>query len=106
MNNLALLMVFIGGLGLTIGDVIIKKWVTTNNHIFYLVGMVAYVIAIGFLAESLKYKNMAVANAICVGFNVVTLVIVSWFYFKETLTITQLIGIGLVIAGIVVLELM
>ena len=106
MNNLAIVLLFIGGVGLTVGDIIIKKWVVSSNHIFYIIGMIAYVIAIGFLAESFKYKNMAVANAICVGFNIITLVIVSWFYFKETLTISQLIGVGLVVLGIVVLELM
>ncbi len=105
MNHFVILLVFIAGIGLTAGDVIVKKWATTGNSIYYVIGMVAYLIAIAFLAESFKYKNMAIANSICVGLNVVTLVIVSWFYFKETLSILQLLGILLIIIGIVVLEL-
>lgn len=105
MNNFAILLLFIGGLGLTLGDVIMKKWVVSSNHMFYVVGMIAYVIAIGFLAESFKYKNFAVANAICVGFNIIALAIVSWLYFKEALSLAQVLGIGLVVVGIVVLEL-
>jgi len=106
MNHFVILIIFIAGIGLTIGDIIMKKWAMTGNAIFYVIGMIAYMIAIGFLAESFKYKNLAVANAICVGLNVVTLVIVSWFYFKEALTISQTIGVLLIVIGIVIIELL
>jgi len=105
-NNFAIGLLLIGGAILTMGDVLMKKWASSSSNIYYIIGIIVYVIAIGFLAESFKYKNMAVANAICVGFNIVTLVLISWLYFKEALTMTQLIGVGLILTGIFVIELL
>jgi len=58
-----------------------------------------------FLAQSFKYKNIAVASTIFVIVNVITLSIVSWLYFKETLTPFQIIGIILGLSSIIFLEL-
>jgi len=82
-----------------------KKWVVTNNYWFYAIGMVIYLVGLNFLAQSYKFKNIAVASVIFVIFNVVTLSLVSWFYFKETLSLLQIIGICLGIVAVVLLEL-
>lgn len=58
-----------------------------------------------FLSLSYRYKNIAVASTMLVIFNIITLAIVSWLYFKEALTPMQLIGIGLGIASVIFLEL-
>ncbi|MBS3092369.1 EamA family transporter, partial [Candidatus Pacearchaeota archaeon] len=61
-------------------------------------------IGLNFLAQSFKYKNIAVASVIFVIFNVVILAIVSWFYFKETLSIWQIMGIVLGLTSVILLE--
>jgi len=45
-----------------------------------------------------------VASVIFVIFNVVILAIVSWFYFKETLSIWQIMGIVLGLTSVILLE--
>ena len=90
---------------LTLGDIFMKKWVNTNSAIFYFVGLIVYLIGLNFLAQSFKFKNIAVASTIFVIFNVVTLSIVSWLYFKETLSTLQIIGMIIGIIAIVVMEI-
>jgi len=102
---LPFILLFVGGLVLTIGDIIMKKWVVTNNIFLFLSGLAIYLFGLIFLAFSFKYKNIAVASTIFVIINITTLSIVSWFYFKESLTAFQLIGIMLGISSILFLEL-
>ncbi|MFH1207611.1 MAG: SMR family transporter [Patescibacteria group bacterium] len=94
-----------GGVILTAGDLFMKQWVNSNRRLFYVVGLVIYMIGMLFLAQSFKHKNIAVASVIFVLFNVITLAIVSWLYFKEGLTGWQVVGIGLGLASVAMLEL-
>ncbi|MFH0869826.1 MAG: SMR family transporter [archaeon] len=103
--DIAIILLLAGGLILTAGDIAMKKWVSTNSYIFYLIGMAIYLVGLNFLAQSFKSKNIAVASVIFVIVNVATLSIVSWLYFKETLSALQILGIMLGITAIVVLEL-
>lgn len=103
--HLPLVLLFIGGSVLTAGDIIMKKWVSTNNLFVFIYGLAVYLVGLIFMAYSFKYKNIAVASTIFVIINIATLSIVSWFYFKETLTATQLLGILLGICSVLVLEL-
>lgn len=105
MNLLPFIFLFIGGSVLTIGDIIMKKWVINNNMFLFISGLAIYLFGLIFLAYSFKYKNIAVASTIFVIFNIITLSIVSWFYFKETLSTYQLIGIILGISSVLFLEL-
>lgn len=102
---MALILLFIGGIILTIGDIIMKKWIQTESYSFYIWGLVIYLAGLNFLAQSFKYKNIAVASVIFVLFNVITLSIVSWLYFKEPLSLYEIVGITLGVISIVFLEL-
>lgn len=103
--NIAIILLLIGGLILTIGDIAMKKWVNTNSYVFYFLGLFVYLIGLNFLAQSFKYKNIAVASVIFIIFNVIILSFVSWIYFKESLSLMQIAGIVIGIIAIVVLEL-
>jgi multidrug transporter EmrE-like cation transporter len=105
MNYLPILILAMGGIILTVGDIIMKKWVNTHSNVFYVIGLVVWIIGLLFLAESFKFKNIAVASTIFVIFNVITLSLASWFYFKEKLSGLELIGIFLGIAAIILLEI-
>jgi len=82
-----------------------KKWVVTNSVYLYIGGMLIYLVGLNFLAQSFKYKNIAVASIIFVLFNIILLAIVSWFYFKEKLSALQIVGLIVGIAAIVILEM-
>ena len=100
-----ILLIFIGGLILTVGDIIMKKWVINETAGLFIAGMLVYLFGLVFLAISYKYKNIAVASTMFVVFNIITLSIVSWLYFKETLSPLQITGIMLGIIAVVLLEI-
>jgi len=101
----ATLILLAGGIILTIGDIFMKKWVKTQTHTWYIIGLIVYMIGMNFLAQSFKYKNIAVASVIFVIFNIITLAIVSRLYFKESLSPLQIIGVITGIAAVILLEL-
>lgn len=71
---------------MTVGDVLMKQWVEAGSVWLYVAGMAVYLVGLNFLAQSFKYENIAMASAMFVIFNIVTLLIFSWLYFKEPLT--------------------
>ena len=101
----AIIILFLGGSILTIGDIVMKKWVLSNSLGTFILGLSIYLIGLVFLAFSFKFKNIAVASTIFVIFNVVTLSLVSFFYFKEVISPLQILGIFVGIIAIIVLEL-
>lgn len=100
-----ILVLFLGGLILTIGDIVMKKWVSSNNLWIFILGIGIWLIGLFFLALSFKYKNIAVASVIFIIFNVVTLYIANWLLFKESISTLQTIGIITGMISVVILEL-
>ena len=98
-------LLFVGGVILTAGDLVMKKWVVSNSLYTFIFGIFIYMLGMLFLAYSFKYENIAVASTIFVIFNVITLSIFSWLYFKETLTPFQIIGIIIGLVSVIFLEL-
>jgi len=67
---------------------------------------VGYILAFWMLSLTLsKGVPLGIAYAIWAGVGVVLVAIISWIVFHETLTWQQLVGMGLVVAGVVLLEL-
>jgi multidrug transporter EmrE-like cation transporter len=95
----------LGGGLLTVGDIIFKYWVlkTSAPH-YYVAGMLLYVLGAVCLIETYKSQNIAVATAIFVIFNIVSLVIASHFLFHEPLTLKQFAGIFAAIIAILLLH--
>jgi multidrug transporter EmrE-like cation transporter len=103
--NFGLILVLMGGLVLTLGDMFMKQWSINNNWISFSLGMIIWVIGLVFLAFSFKSKNIAVASLIFSLSNVIFLTLISWLYYKEPLTTYQIIGIFLGLNAIIFLEL-
>ena len=105
MNYFPILLLFIGGLILTAGDLVMKKWVITPHFYLYIIGLLIYMIGMMFLVETYKYENIAVASLIFIIFNIITLLIFSWFYFKEPLSLMKIVCLLLGIISITLLEI-
>lgn len=103
--NFGLILVLMGGLVLTFGDMFMKQWSIDNNWISFSLGMIIWVIGLVFLAFSFKSKNIAVASLIFSLSNVIFLALITWLYYKEPLTTYQIIGIFLGLNAIIFLEL-
>ncbi|KRC52299.1 cation transporter [Leifsonia sp. Root227] len=72
----------------------------------YLIVVVGYVASFAALSLSLgRGVPLGIAYAIWSAVGVVAIVIISWVFFKESLTWVQIAGIVLVIGGVGLLEL-
>ena len=78
-----LLILFLGGVVLTLGDLVMKKWVGNNQTLWYLAGLGIYLIGLMFLAQSFRLQNIAVASLLLVIFNIITLTLVSWLFLRK-----------------------
>lgn len=103
--SIPIVLLLAGGVILTVGDLIMKKWVVTNSGFLYFVGLAVYLLGLVFLVESFKYKNIAVVSTVFVILNIIFLASVSWVYYKETLSLLQIIGIAMGIASVIILEI-
>ncbi|WLS03013.1 DMT family transporter [Shinella oryzae] len=67
--------------------------------------VVCYAIAFFFLSWSLRYVPVGIAYAIWSGLGIVLISLVGYFFFGQKLDPAALVGLGLIIAGVLVLNL-
>lgn len=91
----ALCLLTFGGITLTLGDIVMKKWILSGQHHYYIFGLVIWIIGLNFLAFYFKYKNIAVASIIFVILNSVTLLIASYYLYREKISYQEIVGIVL-----------
>jgi len=105
MNSLILLI--IGGTVVTFGDIFLKKWAISYAPIIslrFLIGILISSIGLTFLAFAFRSKSIATANIIFVAVNTIAIIIIQMLYFKEKITLIQLIGIIIAAAGVILIE--
>lgn len=66
--------------------------------------VIGYAIAFYFLSLTLKILPTGVVYAIWSGIGIVLISLVGWVWFKQVLDLPAMIGMGLIIAGVVVIN--
>lgn len=66
--------------------------------------IIGYLVAFYFLALSLKYIPVGIAYAIWAGVGVVLIALIGWVVFDQKLDLPAMIGISLIIAGVITLN--
>ena len=94
----------IGGLLLTVGDIIFKFWTERPQWPLYGAGILVYIVGLMCFVQSFKSQNIAVASVLLVVFNVVSLALVSWICFNQKLNPQQMCGIGLAFGAFLLLR--
>lgn len=69
-----------------------------------LIVIVGYAIAFYFLSLTLRSIPIGVVYAIWSGAGIVLITLVGWILFRQALDIPALLGIGLIVAGVIVLQ--
>jgi len=64
-----------------------------------------YLVAFWFLSLTLKSMPTGIVYGIWSGVGIVLICAVSWIWFKQTLDIPALVGLGLIVLGVVVVNL-
>ena len=86
-------------------DVLFKKWSLGSKSYLLIIGLVIYIVGTTFWAYSLKYGHLSKAISIFAILNLIILVLIGVFVFKEDLSLTNKIGIILGIIGIILIEI-
>jgi small multidrug resistance pump len=67
--------------------------------------VLGYGVAFYFLSLALKTIPVGIAYAIWSGMGVVLITLIGWVVFKQALDRAALLGIGLIVAGVIVIQL-
>lgn len=94
----------LGGSILTVGDIIFRFWVHRPVLSLFIPGLLVYVVGLLCLIQSFKSENIAVASALFVIFNVLTLLVVSWLFFGDHLSWLKILGVIFALIAIIILE--
>lgn len=99
------LWVGVGGLTLTVGDVLFRQYFVTPHAAYFTAGFVAY--ALGALALAFSYfdKNIVVATVAFITLNVVTYALISYFWFGDQYSTLQIVAVCLGLLTFALLEL-
>lgn len=87
------------------GDVYFKHWAVGNDTKMFLSGALLYLIGGAAWGFSLKYESLSKAISVFTIANLLIVVIIGALYFKEHLSTTNMIGIGLGITSLVLIEM-
>lgn len=99
-----IVLLFIGAIFSTIGDVFMKKWVLIKSPLLFVLGLICYLMGLVFLSFTYHYKNITVATLTFLILNILIFSLINWIYFKESLTKSQIGGIILGIITLAILE--
>ncbi|MDO8529374.1 MAG: SMR family transporter [bacterium] len=87
------------------GDVLFKKWSLGNKNTFLYIGLLIYATGTVFWAFSLKYEQLSKAISVFTIVNLIVISLIGILFFKEDISFTNKIGIGLGILSIALIEL-
>ena len=105
MNYIFFILIGLGSVIVTVGDIVMRKWVATNEWLWYGVGLAFYFIGLNFLAQSYRHEHIAVSSIIFVLFNIIVLTVASKVFFGDSLSWQRMTGLGLGIAAVAVLTI-
>lgn len=94
------------GFGLVAGDLFMKFWSTSGatfkdvSVVLYLLGVTFYGASFTLYAYQLRTVNFGIATIVPILINIVAVALISFFYYKEALSLYQVIGIFLAVVAI------
>ncbi len=105
MKILFLVLVTIAAFFEGFADILLKKWSLGVNRGFYMAaGLFVYLISTLVWAYSLKFEGISKAISVVTALNLLFVVLVGVFYFKEQLSWVNILGIALVLVSIFLIE--
>lgn len=76
-----------------------------TNLVFSLITIIGYSASFYILSLALKTIPVGIAYAIWSGIGIVLISLIAWLFFKQTLDLAALIGMGFIMFGVVIINL-
>ena len=91
------------------GEVIATSALKASNEFTRLIPSIVVVVGYGtafyFMAISMRVLPVGIMYAIWSGMGIVLVSVIGWVVYKQTLDLPSVIGMGLIIAGVIVINL-
>jgi multidrug transporter EmrE-like cation transporter len=87
------------------GDILLKKWSINQKGLFFGLGIFIYTASTILWGYSLKYEFLSKAVSIMTIVNLIVVVLLGVFLFKENLSVINKIGILLGIISVILIEI-
>jgi small multidrug resistance pump len=87
-----------------IGGLAFKWWAEADRWPGFVSGLILYILALFLFAHLLRRAELAVIFALWTGVDAVLLACAGWWFFGEALPPRRLVGFGLVIGGVILLQ--
>ena len=81
-----------------------KQWVLGAKNFYLWLTVLGFGAAGFFFAQSLKYEGVAIANILWIALTAILVTLMGYFVFKEHLSMVNLIGIGTIIIGVILIN--
>lgn len=104
-KTLFFILVFVAALFEAIGDAVLKQWAIKSGKLLFGVGFGVYLLAIIVWAVTLKYEYLSKAISIVTILNLIIVILIGIFLFKEKLTLINTIGLGLGVVSVVLMSI-
>ena len=99
-----MIYLIIAGALLVTGDLTFRFWMDNEHRLLYFIGLAQYFAAMVFLVQSYRTQHIAIAAVIMTILNASVITLILWRFFGDSLSFKQLIGMGLAIIGIFLME--
>ncbi len=87
-----------------VGTTALKASDSLTKPVPALVMVISYAVTFFFMAQVMRYLPVGITYAIWSGLGIVFITCISAFYFKEWLDLPAFVGLTLIIAGIVIIQ--
>ena len=101
----AFLFLFVAIIFEIIGTSVLKLSEQFTKVIPSIISIIAYITAFYFLSLTLKTIPVGIAYAIWSGVGIVLISVIGLVYFKQSLDLPAILGLGLIIAGFIIINI-
>lgn len=82
-----------------------KLWSVGGKSVYLWLTVLGFGTAGFFFAQSLRYEGVAIANILWIALTAILVTLMGYFLFKEQLSVINLVGIGVVIVGVILINI-
>ena len=88
----------------TLGQYLARKYYDNREKLWmFIIGVFCYVLIMYILVKTYDLENIGFVNALWSGLALITVALVGYFFFEEEFNNFEYIGIGLILAGTILL---
>lgn len=100
-----LILLLIGVLFESVGDILFKYWSINSKNVFLIIGVLFYTVSTVVWAYSLRLEYLSKAITIFTVLNLIIIILVGIIFFKEDVSTVNKVGMLLGVISVVLMQL-